>query len=153
MYRVITYRSRKLKHSTVRLYEEDEVLSLSGEEPDGDDLSDDEPESKMSFRERRAQKKQLKAAQKETSKTYVIDGEDVDEEDLTEEERAEIKASQMINKDSFYDALEPLDSGEATKVKRKLSKETILIIGMIIICVVIGVVMIIGVSTMGGFGF
>ena len=59
----------------------------------------------------------------------------------------------MINKDSFYDALEPLDSGEATKVKRKLSKETILIIGMIIICVVIGVVMIIGVSTMGGFGF
>lgn len=152
MYRLITYRSRKLKHTTLPLYEEDEETTLSGYQPDRASLDEDElPDEavKLTRKERRAQKKQLKAARKEAVKTYIIDGEEVDEDDLTEEEWAEIRASEMINTDSFYDALEPVDSGEAVQVKRKLSKQMVLVIGMVIICIGIGVVMIIGVTSFG----
>ena len=152
MYRLITYRSRKLKHTTLPLYEEDEETTLSGYQPDRASLDEDElPDEavKLTRKERRAQKKQLKTARKEAVKTYIIDGEEVDEDDLTEEEWAEIRASEMINTDSFYDALEPVDSGEAVQVKRKLSKQMVLVIGMVIICIGIGVVMIIGVTSFG----
>lgn len=152
MYRLITYRSRKLKHTTLPLYEEDEETTLSGYQPDRASLDEDElPDEavKLTRKERRAQKKQLKAARKEAVKTYIIDGEEVDEDDLTEEEWAEIRASEMINTDSFYDALEPVDSGEVVQVKRKLSKQMVLVIGMVIICIGIGVVMIIGVTSFG----
>lgn len=152
MYRLITYRSRKLKHATLPLYETDDEITLSGYQPDRASLDEDElPDEavKLTRKERRAQKKQLKAARKEAVKTYIIDGEEVDEDDLTEEEWAEIRASEMINTDSFYDALEPVDSGEVVQVKRKLSKQMVLVIGMVIICIGIGVVMIIGVTSFG----
>ena len=82
----------------------------------------------MSRKERRAQKKQLKEEQKRTrslepasENIYVINGEDVAEEDLTKEEREDIEANKLLNQDHFYDPLEPLDWGVKTKTKAKVS--------------------------------
>lgn len=129
-YYAITFKSKKLKRSIVYI----DILPDLEENKTIDnidsifDANSSEPEVKMSRKERRAQKKQLKEEQKRTrslepasENIYVINGEDVAEEDLTKEEREDIEANKLLNQDHFYDPLEPLDWGVKTKTKAKVS--------------------------------
>lgn len=127
MYKLITYRSRRLESNYSEKLPTGSMLVGSFNEIVEE--IDDEPERKLTRKERKAQKKKLKEYEEQSNvKTYIIDGEEVEEGDLTEEELASIRASEMINKDSFYDALEPLDNGEYTTVKRR-DKKMLIVLG------------------------
>ena len=126
MYKLITYRSRRLESNYSEKLPTGSMLVGSFNEIIEEI---DEPERKLTRKERKAQKKKLKEYEEQSNvKMYIIDGEEVEEGDLTDEELASIKASEMINKDSFYDALEPLDNGEYTTVKRR-DKKMLIVLG------------------------
>ena len=130
-YRVITYRSRKLKHSTI-IFDDlgaEDSAPISGFDDAEDEIEeDDEEEVRLTRRERRAQRKQLKKEQKENEKKFRIGDEEYNEDDFDPEDVEDMRASEMLNKDGFYDPLEPIDSGEE-KVREKKSMQTYLIIG------------------------
>lgn len=141
-YRVITYRSRKLKHSTM-IFDDlgaDDSAPISGfdDVDDEDEYDDDEEEVRLTRRERRAQKKQLKKEKKENEKKFRVGDEEYNEDDFDPEEVEDMRASEMMNKDGFYDPLEPIDSGEE-RVREKKSARTYLIIGAATL-VVVGII-------------
>ena len=132
MYYVITYRSRQLKrhHNTVSVNESDGLERLEFDNIDDEEDNDvSSADKKLTRKERKQLKKQLKESELANEKIYIIDGEEVSEEDLTDYERAEIRSENLINKDSFYDALEPFDSDEVTTQKKKFNNKSVLIIG------------------------
>lgn len=89
MYRVITYKSKELKKKTID-------LAAAQSAADFDIL----PEEKKPKRRRKKQDESL---------TFIIDGVEVREEDLTPDERADIEAETLLNEDGFYTALKPID--------------------------------------------
>lgn len=93
MYRVITYKSKQLKKKTIK---------LAAEEPAADFDVQDLPEES-------GKKKKKRKKNKEESITYIIDGVEVREEDLTPDEKADIEAETLLNGDGFYTALTPID--------------------------------------------
>lgn len=130
-YRVITYRSRKLKNSTIifdDLGTEDSAPISGFDEIDDEEDDDDEEEVRLTRRERRAQKKQLKKEQRENEKKFRVGDEEYNEDDFDPEDVEDMRASEMMNKDGFYDPLEPIDSGEE-RVREKKSSKTYFIIG------------------------
>ena len=149
MYKLITYRSRRLESNYSEKLPTGSMLVGSFNEIIEE--IEDEPERKLTRKERKAQKKKLKEYEAQSNvKTYIIDGEEVEEGDLTEEELASIKASEMINKDSFYDALEPLDNGEYTTVKRRDKKMLIVLGGAFGTILVVALAAIVLVNMGGG---
>jgi len=138
MYYAITFESKELKKSKIYITDIE----------DGEDYEDEEdnellqkPE-KMSWRERKAQKKQLEAEQEfniSSENVYLINGEEVAEEDLTKEERADIEANKLLNQDHFYDALEPVDWGVKTKTKRQIQPAYI-IGGIVCGIIIVGII-------------
>ena len=124
MYQVITYRSRKLKEKTIVIKAEGIPSALS----DGED-------EKLSFKERRELKKELKKARKEKFKD-LIGTDEYEEKDFNPEEIEDIKASASLNSDSFYDALDPIDIGEP-KDKRTIEGKKILIFAGLVVGLII----------------
>ena len=55
----------------------------------------------------------------------------------------------MINKDSFYDALEPLDNGEYTTVKRR-DKKMLIVLGGAFGAILVVAIAAIALVNMGG---
>lgn len=106
MYRIITYKSKPLKKSTIIL-EEDSTSS---------DFSDN-------YIEEKPKKKQKKQKKKPDEVTYLIDGVEVSEEDLTIDERLDIESAALLNQDDFYTPLKPVDAflegGEEVAEKKK----------------------------------
>ena len=90
MYRVITYKSKPLKKTTIIL-EEDNTSS---------DFSEN-------YIEEKPKKKKKK---KPHEVTYLIDGVEVNEEDLTFDERMDIESAALLNQDDFYTPLKPVDA-------------------------------------------
>ena len=149
MYKLITYRSRRLESNYSEKLPTGSMLVGSFNEIIEE--IDDEPERKLTRKERKAQKKKLKEYETQSNvKTYIIDGEEAEEGDLTDEELASIKASEMINKDSFYDALEPLDNGEYTTVKRRDKKMLIVLGGAFGVILIVALAAIVLVNMGGG---
>ncbi|MBR5357534.1 MAG: hypothetical protein IK121_11525 [Lachnospiraceae bacterium] len=97
-------------------------------------LSDGEDE-KLSFKERRELKKELKKARKEKFKD-LIGTDEYEEKDFNPEEIEDIKASASLNSDSFYDALDPIDIGEP-KDKRTIEGKKILIFAGLVVGLII----------------
>lgn len=89
MYRVITFKSKELKKKTIYIETEPDI-SVS-------DFDDVETER------RRSRKK------KDEGKVYMIDGVEVREEDLTNDEKMDLQAEALLNADGFYTALMPFD--------------------------------------------
>ena len=148
MYKLITYRSRRLESNYSEKLPTGSMLVGSFNEIIEE--IEDEPERKLTRKERKAQKKKLKEYEAQSNvKTYIIDGEEVEEGDLTAEELASIKASEMINKDSFYDALEPLDNGEYTTVKRR-DKKMLIVLGGAFGAILVVAIAAIALVNMGG---
>lgn len=119
-YYAITFKSKELRKNKIYITEYDDIEDFEAENAQ-------ESEIKMSRSERRAQKKQLKAERNRQQNTenlagnvYIINGEEVAEEDLTKDERADIEASNLLNQDHFYDPIDPIDWGVKTKVKKKI---------------------------------
>lgn len=118
-YYAITFKSKKLRKNKIYINEYDDMEDSEDEYQ--------ESEMKMSRKEKRAQKKQLKEERNRKQNTenlaenvYIINGEEVAEEDLTKDERADIEANNLLNQDHFYDPIDPIDWGVKTKVKRKI---------------------------------
>ena len=118
MYRVITYRSKPLKKNTI-IIEEDFSSS-----------DFDEPKKKR--------KRDI------DEKTYLIDGVEVREEDLTPDEKLDIESNALVNGDGFYTPLQPIDayftteetqenkkSNNALKIGLVIGAAVILLAGMI----------------------
>lgn len=124
MYRVITYRSIPLKKNT---------FSIDGYAATEDSVANFD-----------AEKPKKKKKQKEEEKTYIIDGVEVREEDLTPDEKLDMEANAILNTDGFYDPLLPLDyyeeeeesSGNGKKVNKgaiaAIIGVTLLLVGGII---------------------
>lgn len=146
MYKIVTFRSRQLKYTDYICDEysfeldEDSMYPPLEEDEDGTDR-------KLTRKERKAQKRKIKEAKKKAKKkehydednvkTYIINGEEVAVEDLTAVERAMIRADEELNKDGFYDGLEPFDNDE-TEVFVKTSHRKLFVLLAVIAIVVIG---------------
>lgn len=89
MYRVITFKSKELKKKTIYIETEPDI-SVS----DFDDIE---------TKRHRSRKK------KDEGKVYMIDGVEVREEDLTNDEKMDLQAEALLNADGFYTALMPFD--------------------------------------------
>ena len=111
MYKLITYRSRRLESNYSEKLPTGSMLVGSFNEIIED--IDDEPERKLTRKERKAQKKKLN------------------------------------NKDSFYDALEPLDNGEYTTVKRR-DKKMLIVLGGAFGAILVVAIAAIALVNMGG---
>ena len=66
---------------------------------------------------------------------YIINGEKVKVEDLTENEKNDIIANEMLNQDGFYTPLSPLDINTKEE-KPTLSKKKILIIILLMLTII-----------------
>ena len=130
-YRVITYRSRKLKRNTILIDEMgagDSGPVSDFEDLDEDEYDDDDEDVLLTRRERRAQKKQLKKEQRENAKKFRVGDEEYNEDDFDPEDVEDMRASELMNKDGFYDPLEPIDSSEE-HINQNKSTKTFLMIG------------------------
>lgn len=103
MYRVITYKSKELKKKTID-------LAAAQSAADFDIL----PEEKKPKRRRKKQDESL---------TFIIDGVEVREEDLTPDERADIEAETLLNEDGFYTALKPIDVTDEPEEEEEVEPE------------------------------
>lgn len=103
MYRVITYKSKELKKKTLD-------LAAAQSAADFDIL----PEEKKPKRRRKKQDESL---------TFIIDGVEVREEDLTPDERADIEAETLLNEDGFYTALKPIDVTDEPEEEEEVEPE------------------------------
>lgn len=124
MYRVITYRSRPLKKSTYPLDAADSAA------PFGEDKNTEKKKPKKETKEKKKKK------EKPEEKTYIIDGVEVREEDLTQDERADIESNSVLNQDGFYDPLPPLDVYDTVE-KEKKGTNKLKIIGVVAVMVVV----------------
>lgn len=138
-YRTITFRSRKLKYDVLPEgdYGDDETVSLIKDEPDEEAAPEHEKEKKLSGKERRAIKKQLKKDRKEKKYLKTLDnGEIVNEREYDPEELDDLRISAILNKDGFYDALEPFDFGQSEQKERHrkdLGKNAMIIGALVLI--------------------
>ena len=125
MYRVITYRSRPLKVSTFPI---DDITAT--DEPVAD--FDEEINSKK-------KKKKKKTKDIPDEQTYIIDGVEVSEEDLTFDERLDMEANALLNSDGFYSPLQPLDYYDNESDGKPVKSNKFAIIGIIMVMVMIAV--------------
>lgn len=140
MVRIATYRSRKLRVNEIEIYPA-EFFSAGGFDLE-EILASSEPckeidnsiDKRLTRKQKKALKKQIEEAKRiKENKLYELHGEEIFEEDLTDEELAEIKASEIINQDCFYDALMPIDDGEeAIEQEKRKDRKTMLILGTVI---------------------
>lgn len=117
MFQVITFRSEPLKNKTIFI-EVDEPAATRG----------------AGFNVAKKNK------EIETGNTYLIDGEEVREEDLTENEQQDIIANKRLNQDGFYTPLEPIDAflnTDTNMPKKKLENKKMMIIGGIILATIV----------------
>lgn len=76
-------------------------------------------------------------------KIFLIDGIEVNEEDLTNDERLDIEAKNMLNGDGFYNPLRPFDYYDIgdDKPQKKNTKGVIAVLsGAVVILIVLGIV-------------
>ena len=90
MYRVITFKSKELKKKTVFLAADNSAADFDNEN--------------IQNTKKKKKKKEIV--------TYIIDGVEVREEDLTEDERLDIASNNLLNTDGFYTPLKPEDYTE-----------------------------------------
>ena len=147
MYKIVTFRSRQLKYTDYIYDGESFELDEKAMSPLLEE--DEELDRKLTRKERKAQKRKIKEAKKKAKrkdsandeygdnvKIYIINGEEVAVDDLTAAERAMIRADEELNKDGFYDGLEPFDNDETeTFVKAKHGKLFILLVAIAITAV------------------
>ena len=128
----MTFRSRKLK-KTILLEEDmesDGLIELV-EDVQSEEKEDLEKEEKLSRKERKARNKQLRKDRKAQKHLHTLEnGDVVDETEYDPEELEDLRISAILNKDGFYDALEPIDLGQfgSMKTKAEFNNKNILII-------------------------
>ena len=133
MYRVITYRSKELKKKSYSLKELSAAVNPA---VDFDDDIYEQDYDKVN--------KKNKGKNRPDEKTYIIDGMEVYEEDLTQDEKLDMEASSILNIDGFYNPLPPLDyydqgGGEMKKKSNKLGV-TLVVGGTVIALGVLAVI-------------
>lgn len=129
-YRIIIYRSRKLRDDFIPFdsaapedfFEEPEEESFSG---------DDEPEEKMTRAQRRAQRKEMKRQRRANAHLVEIGDKTVDPREYDPEDIEDMKASAEVNRDGFYDILEPIDIGEERDVQKMDRRKYLLLIPIV----------------------
>ena len=132
MYQVITYRSRELKVNKI---------PLTGEEVSSP-TSDNKDDEKLTFKEKRALKKELKKAkQAEFAKLSGMD--EYTEDDFNPEEVEDMRVASILNNDSFYDALEPIDLNEPKNKKTQDPKKILLVAGVVLLMFAVSIISII----------
>lgn len=135
MYRTITYRSKALKNKTIFIYDSPEEAA---------DVSvASSAESEKTEKPVKAEKKK-KRKEKSEEVTYIIDGVEVREEDLTEDERADLRSEALLNTDGFYTPLKPLDYEEPEEEETETKSSNKKMIGMIAV-IAVAVIMVAGV--------
>ena len=121
MYRVITYRSRPLKVSTFSI-DDDAATDSSVAAFDEENIESVENKSK---------KKQ------KDEKTYIIDGVEVSEEDLTIDEKLDLEANAILNADGFYNPLLPLDYFEEEEENKPQKASPLMIVAVVAVTVLL----------------
>ena len=136
MYRTITYRSKALKNKTIFLYDSPEEAAEVSVASSTEEKEPDKP--------KKVDKSKKKRKEKAEEITYIIDGVEVREEDLTEDERADLRGEALLNTDGFYTPLKPLDYEEPEEEETETKPSNKKMIGMIAV-IAVAVIMVAGV--------
>lgn len=150
MYRVITYRSKLLKKTA---YSIEELSAAGNPVADFDDFNEYEKNIDKQSKKAKKNKKEKKPKEniengdslefENKERTYIIDGVEVNEEDLTYDEKIDMEANALLNGDGFYTPLLPLDYYERESKTTTEKKPNALLMGVVIfvtIAIVAGIV-------------